>query len=144
MRRFTLLIMVILIVVVAVVGYQHDWYSFTFSSDDRGTDVGVRLNTEQWQRDREEFQKDSDAGLKSTERRLDELKAKAAKAGGEVQKEMKVEVDRLHQQCLAARAKLGELGNAGKETWDDLKTKLGQSMNDLKHGISQAEQRFNK
>jgi len=69
--------------------------------------------------------------LKNWGARLDQIVAKAEKAGSTVNVERRQCVDDLKAKYQVAQSKLGELKAAGSEKWETLKTGLDAAWGDL-------------
>jgi hypothetical protein len=72
-----------------------------------------------------------EAQLKQWGARLDQIVAKAAKAGTEVNVERHKRVDELKAKYQAAQAKFGEFKTAGGEKWETFKTGVETAWKDL-------------
>jgi DNA repair exonuclease SbcCD ATPase subunit len=72
-----------------------------------------------------------EAQLKQWGAKLDQLVAKAEKAGAEMKIERRKRIDDLKAKYQAAQAKLAELKAAGGEKWGVLKTGVESAWNEL-------------
>ncbi|MGA7744049.1 MAG: coiled coil domain-containing protein [Polyangia bacterium] len=69
--------------------------------------------------------------LKQWGARLDQIVAKAEKAGTEVNGERRKRVDELKAKYQAAQSKIGEFKAAGSEKWEVFKTGVETAWSDL-------------
>ena len=72
-----------------------------------------------------------EAQLKQWGAKLDQLVAKAEKAGAEVKIERRKYIDDLKAKVQAARSKLAEVKAAGGEKWGVLKTGVESAWNEI-------------
>jgi len=93
---------------------------------------------------REEYQAKIEAQLKKWSAELEELKAKAAKAGTDAKAELNRQIETLKARQDTAQKKLKELKAASGEAWKDVKSGLEKTVADLKEAWSGALSRFRK
>ena len=89
--------------------------------------------------DREEHVGKLEARLKQWGAKLDQLVAKAEKAGAEVKIERRKRIDDLKAKVQAAQAKLAELKAAGGEKWEVLKTGVESAWKELEAAFRKAK-----
>jgi hypothetical protein len=82
--------------------------------------------------------------LEQLDAKMAELKAKAAKAGGEVKGEIDEKATELTTKQQEARQRLKELKEAGAEKWDSLKGRAEKAQHNLEEAVSKIVAKFNK
>jgi poly(hydroxyalkanoate) granule-associated protein len=80
---------------------------------------------------KEAYQKKLEAQLKEWDRQLDQLMAKAKKAGAEARAKIEDELAGLKSKRVAAQKKLDELRNRGEDAWEDLKGGIEKAWDDI-------------
>jgi uncharacterized coiled-coil DUF342 family protein len=93
---------------------------------------------------KEEYQAKIEAQLKEWGGKLEELKARAAKAGAEAKVELNKQIESLKAKQEAAQKKLKEVREAGGEAWKEVKKGLEKSVDDLKEAWGGVLSRFRK
>jgi uncharacterized coiled-coil DUF342 family protein len=93
---------------------------------------------------KEEYQEKIEAQLKEWGGKLEELKARAAKAGAEAKVELQKQIETLKGKQDAAQKKLKEVRAASGEAFKDLKKGLEKSVDDLKEAWGGVVSRFRK
>jgi uncharacterized coiled-coil DUF342 family protein len=91
---------------------------------------------------KEEYIQKLDAQLREWSAGIDDLKAKADKAKGEIKTEYNKQIESLDAKREAARKKLKELKEAGGQAWEELKTGAEKAWNELKTALDNAVDKF--
>ncbi|MBN2426307.1 MAG: hypothetical protein JXR46_11880 [Calditrichaceae bacterium] len=81
--------------------------------------------------------------LKEWDTKIDELKAKADKAKTEAKSDLLKQIDELLVKKEKIRNKMKQLQAAGDGSWNDMKTGVEKSWEELKGAFSKASARFN-
>ncbi len=76
--------------------------------------------------------------------KLAELKAQARSSAADARIKYDDQIDKLQQKVNAARGKLKELGEAGEDSWEQLKDGIEHTWNDLNSTVRDAVARFKK
>ena len=81
--------------------------------------------------------------IKEWTKQIDEFKMKAQKM--QVDASVKVEnyTDDLHERLEEVRLKLGDIGRAADNNWEDLKLGVDNFWDDIKQALERAKSRFN-
>jgi chromosome segregation ATPase len=82
--------------------------------------------------------------LEQLDAKVGELKAKAAKAGGEAKGEIDKKAAELTAKQQEARQKLQELKEAGAEKWDSLKGRAEKAQHSLEEAVAKIVAKFKK
>lgn len=80
--------------------------------------------------------------LKQWDIKIDELKAKAAKAKAESRAELLSQIDVLRAKKKSVQDKLKQLQEAGDGAWDEMKTGLERSWTEFKGAFTKASAKF--
>ncbi|HEY6011938.1 MAG TPA: coiled coil domain-containing protein [Nitrospirota bacterium] len=75
---------------------------------------------------------------------IDELEAKMSEASAEARAGYAKRIQELKQKRDALTVKLRELGDAGSEAWDALKSGVETSWEELKRAVHTAKEKFKK
>jgi len=116
------------------------WFQSFTSATDQQTDVTVSV--EKMRKDRDEFQQQAETRLKALDLNLAELKAKAKHGRAVTKEQMNEAIDALSTKTEAAREELRALRTAPPTRWDALKTRLSDSLEELKDGFDRTFSRF--
>jgi predicted nucleic acid-binding Zn-ribbon protein len=73
---------------------------------------------------------------------LDNLEAKARKAGADAKSGSEDQIKALRQQRDSAKAKLAEVQSASGDAWEDLQKGLDSMLDALQEGLEKATSRF--
>lgn len=85
-----------------------------------------------------------EAALQRLDKQIDELKDRAAHASADLQAKYADEIAALKRQSAVARQRLDRARTVGADAWGDVKTGLGQAVDDLKKAYERARERFTK
>lgn len=91
---------------------------------------------------KEEYIQKLDTQLREWSAKIDELKARADKAKGDIKIEYTRQTEALDAKREAARKKLGELKEAGGQAWDELTTGAEKAWHELKTSLDNAIAKF--
>ena len=80
--------------------------------------------------------------VRDTDRQIDALEAKAAKATGEAKAAYEREIRDLKASRAQAAKKLDEMGKASGAAWNDAKNGFADAYKDLRRAVSKAASRF--
>lgn len=89
-----------------------------------------------------EYQEKIEAQLKELTARLNELKEKADKAGGEAKAKIYKEMEELRARKDTAQERLTEILTAGADKFEGLKGKLDKAMEDAKKSWENLKSRY--
>lgn len=93
---------------------------------------------------KESYEKKLQAQLDEWSAEIDQLKAKADKAGADAQIEYHRQVEELRSRQEEAKRKLGELREAGDGAWEDLKAGAENARDALGSALESARSRFRR
>jgi len=91
---------------------------------------------------KEAYQKKLEAQLKEWDRQLDQLMAKAKKAGAEARTKVEDELANLKNQRAAVQKKLDELRNRGEDAWEELTDGVEKAWADISDALGKVVARF--
>lgn len=87
---------------------------------------------------KEAYREKKEAQLRIFNAKLEELKARGAKAKAEAKIEFLNQVENLQEKQDLARKKLSELAASGEETWKNLQASVEVAFEELKKAIDSA------
>ncbi|MFA5112098.1 MAG: hypothetical protein WC443_11870 [Desulfobaccales bacterium] len=93
---------------------------------------------------KEAYQEKMEAQLKEWSAKLQELKAKADKAGADVKIEMYKQIDELRAKKEATQHQLNQIKAAGAESWEALKAGSEKTLEEMKKTWESMKARFHK
>ena len=93
---------------------------------------------------KEEYQRQMEVELDSLSREIEQLKAKAEKAGAKTRAEVKEQIAELEKQKEVVNQKLRELRSHGVEAWEGLKAEIDSAIAELKKLYERIASRFKK
>jgi predicted nucleic acid-binding Zn-ribbon protein len=96
-----------------------------------GTDTGGETIKEPTLDRIVEYQREAKAKLESLDKRLGELKNEVEKSGAAISDATKKEIEELNWKREYARKKLDELQSASVVAWNDIKSEMDSTINDL-------------
>jgi outer membrane murein-binding lipoprotein Lpp len=88
--------------------------------------------------DKESFKQRVEARLQEFERRLEELRNKTAQVRAEIRAKLRQDIDELHQKNEAARQRLADMWQHGKDKWEEERLHLEAALEDLHAGFERA------
>jgi len=88
------------------------------------------------------YQKKIETQLKEWDKQLDQLMAKARKAGVEARTKVEDELAGLKSKRAAAQKKLDELRNRGEDAWEDLTDGVEKAWDDISDALGKVVARF--
>jgi uncharacterized coiled-coil DUF342 family protein len=91
---------------------------------------------------KEEYIQKLDAQLREWSVKIDELKAKADKAKGDIKIEYARQTEALDAKREAARKNLRELREAGGQAWEELKAGAEKAWHELKTSLDNVVDKF--
>ncbi|HVJ81223.1 MAG TPA: hypothetical protein VNC50_09160 [Planctomycetia bacterium] len=139
-----LLVLIVLLAVVAGVGFNQGWFGAEAKKDPigKGGSVTVKVDGDKFEKDKAEFKAAADAKLKDLDEEIDKLKDKAKKASADVKEKYSEEAAKLEVKKDALKKDLEELKTSTAEKWDDFKKRFGAAYDDVKKGAGDAASRF--
>jgi molecular chaperone DnaK (HSP70) len=91
---------------------------------------------------KEEYQKQTEAKLKKFDRKMEEMKSRAADVKQESREEFNRQMDELKKAREAANRKLGELKTESAKSWEKTKAEMDAAMKDLRKRYDGVMSRF--
>ncbi len=91
---------------------------------------------------KEEYIRKLDTQLREWSSKIDELKARAVKARGDLSVEYKKQIETLDEKKETAQKKLKELGSASGQALEELKTGAEKAWRELKTSLDSAIAKF--
>jgi TolA-binding protein len=108
------------------------------SATKQGTKHGVPATKAEAGREKKAYQKKAQERLDQLDKQIDELKAKAQKAGENSKKQLDKSIADLQPKERAAEKSLKELREASWNTWQDAKTQFNTAVNFLQKAYDRA------
>lgn len=149
MKKFFLVLIVAILVIVAVVfwlGGRHE------SRDNEGRITGSDVTREAKEaaettlrftiQEKDDYVRSMEQELRNMDVNMGELREKAARLGGEAQKELDAKMKVLKEKKDAAAVKLEKMKAASGRAWEDLKEDTDASVRDLKDAFAMIVERF--
>ncbi len=96
MKKLLIVLVVVAIGVVAL-GFYQGWFTAKTKTDNKGTELTVKIDQEKFKKDKEEYQKKAEAQLKELDSQLDKLAAKSKEASGDTKAKLDKEVAVIQQ-----------------------------------------------
>ena len=90
------------------------------------------------------FREQTETRLAEYEQEIDQLQAKAEKLGGDAKAKAEQQLTALRQKRDAVSEKLKELGSAGGNAWEQIKSGIEAAMEDLGKAYKKAAAEFSK
>lgn len=91
---------------------------------------------------REAYREKIEAELQELDARIDLLKAKKNQMSADAKQEYAAFMEDLQQNQKEARDALQELKEAGAESWQDMRQRIDETVNNLSMAVSKAAERF--
>ena len=92
--------------------------------------------------EREGYKKQVEENLNALDKKLDELKEKAAEVKGDAKKEFDKEITDLQKKQKAAKKKWNELKSARAKQWEKLKSEMTTAVQELEKSYDKVISRF--
>ena len=92
--------------------------------------------------ERESYKKQVEENLNALDKKLDEVKEKAAGVKGDAKREFDKEITELQKKQKAAKRKWDELKRAGAKQWEKAKSEMSAVVQDLEKSYDKVISRF--
>lgn len=118
------------------------WFESSAERGEGKSTVAVTFNEEQFQRDKEAYQREAELRIAAMDARLQALNVQAKVAAGDAKANLDKAIVEQQANLEKARGDFKEVQAATKEKWADVKARSSAALDDLQKGFDNAVSRF--